>query len=209
MDVVGYRITKKNGRLDVTDYRDDDVVSFLDKVYKGFGGLVLFHGNPNFREPDFMPQGTESPHVLRDVLNPAAETRRCVVLIVSTTVIERPAYCVSPYIHFYSVGVPNEKDADNHEFVERLVYFIDDFKHRSNLPDQASMATMWEALDPLENRLKKLAFLELAICAQQGGAEAIPQEWRTKLAAYYRGDTYSSLRDEYARLCEEGTVKKN
>ncbi len=203
MKVLGYRMWKKFPHLKVPE-AGSELEDFIGELKAGFSGLILYHDNP------FTELGANSD-VLTEVLYPAAESRRCAVLIVSTNVHERPQHCPSPYIHFYSVSVPNVRSATPDSFDLLFGTLIREFEGFERLPNETRMKEIWAEVDPYHDVIFRVARLEEALYTQRSDSDKVDKKVLDNLRPIY-GDKLASFRDirkEYMRLCSLGALKKN
>jgi hypothetical protein len=166
----------------------------------------LFHGDPDHADPDFVVND-RSPNILREIMAKSVESRSCAVLIVSTEVIEPPQDCSSPYIHFYSVSVPNRKPNSFEHLFQALV---NKFVQLSAMPDESAMLKMWSEVDPDENRIALLQMLTKVLRAPKGKEAQAFTEYQQTLQVHFGPNiTYAQLREKYLELSEQYSLKKN
>lgn len=204
MDTLGYNVAAKFPTLRIREQAPQN--DFVKKIRGSFSGLVLYHGNPLVIVP-----ASGGLNLLNDIFIPTARSARCAILIVDTTIFQRPKDCDSPYIHFYSVSVPNR---DPNPFEKQFQALVDDFDRLTAMPDERSMEAMWNTVDPDANRLMQLEFLERALCSRKNDTndteEAFPTEWSQQIEKQYGPHaTYSQLLSHYRDLCERDDLKKN
>lgn len=201
MDTLGFYIRRKFPNLQVSE--SETPAEFVKALVGDFSGLVLYHGDP-FR----LVSGAGNQTILQRAFVPAVLDGRCAVLIVDTNVFERPIDCRSPYIHFYSVSVPNRDPNPFEPLFEKLV---EEFRTFSSLPDERQMKKIWAEVDPYADYLGVMRLLEEALYAQKGDKDTIDQVTQRRLGPLYGEGlaTYSELKREYIRLCKEGALKKN
>jgi hypothetical protein len=201
MDTIGWSINKKFPNLNVTE--PDTWMEFLNEVRDRFSGLVLYHGSPLEKYPG------EAKPLWSVVFLPAVQSGRCALLVVDTVVFSRPSDCQSPYMHFYSVSVPNLNPNPFEPLFQRL---IDQFRLLSSLPTEPEIKTMWAQVDPHADKLAVLRLFEEVLYAQKGNdEESIRPDLRGRLGPPFDAgiETYGALKAEYIKLCDEGRLKKN
>jgi len=199
MEVIGYRIKVKFPDLDgVRDFQSTQLPAFKTELQEAVG-LVLYHGAKS--------------DMISTLCRGAAE-RRFAAIVVSTSAVPRPAECVSPYIHFYSIGISNPRPDMARSEDALFQSLVDTFVKLPPVAelDERYIDQLWATVDPRSAVMDRLRALEDAIYAGPDQEGNVKPEHRVALSVFYGAKqlpSYDQVRREYLTWCRERGLKKN